>query len=699
MIQKETSDYDIASYTDKFNNLYSTEYNSIKEKKRASSKYIKTKHLKINSEEIESRTKKGFPVISSNNSFHNNINLYLNKKNYIIKQKKKCEPKYFEKEQLFDKVLKLQKAFNILNQKYNKQKIENIRQSKEIQKHNRLLNTLNINNFKVKRCYSKPNMTNVNTKKNSLEKEDIKNIKDITDENGIENKQCNQNGKFSKKYINFLKDENELLKNDYDKIKIVNETLISNLKLKCITLEKENEIKNNEISEMKKSIKCTKFNELLKEKEIYEKEMKKMKKQLNDALKLINKYKIQEEEMKQLYEENKKKDFKIKALEIELLTLSNNLDEAVHKLENEIIMKDKIIKKQEREIKFKKFINNNEDNKIFKSLNIKINLNKNIEEIYIKHPELYQLYIEMKQKGMNSTKIYNNSILKKLEENKTMPDNKIVFIESIIDLFNIQDMQSKSLILDLANKEFVNNQNLSQIKSNQISILDTLLNNNNNKNKPLNDEDLKNILLLNKDNQTSKMFELFEKYDIDKKGFITFNEMKEIIEEVKFDNIKEDILLYTKSEIFNKMNYYKLLLLTESSNSNSNSLEENIEKLNNKLRIFADLIKSDNHDNNCPKNDYLSYIKDIIYAKKKDKGEKIEVINLENFVKFLNMKNIVFETRDKELLLQLYGLDSTLELQDNKNYQKYLDYNKINNKLSELTIYDENIKDNKKEDI
>ena len=585
----------------------------------------------------------------------------------------------------------MQKAFNTLNQQYNKQKIENIRQSKEIEKHNKLLNTININNFnnfQVKRCYSKPNISS-NKKKIKLEKEEIKNIKDITDENN----QCNDDGKSFKNYINYLKNENELLKRNQDKIKIVNETLLSNLKMKCISLEKENEMKNNEINKMKKSVKCTNYNELLKEKEIYEKEMKKMKKKLNDSLNLINKYKIQEEEMKHLYEEMKRKDSKIKALEIELITLSNNMDEAVHKLENEILMKDKIIKKQEREIKFKKFVNNNDNTKLIKSLKLKTNQNKNIEDIYLKHPELYQLYIEMKQKGINSTKIYNNYILKKLEENNTMPDNKILFIESIIDLFNIQDIQQKSLVVDLANKEFINNQNLSQIKANQISILDTLLNNNN---KTLNEEDLKNILISNKDNKTSQMFDLFEKYDGDKKGFISFNEMKQIIKEVKYDNIKEDILLYTKSEIFNKMNYYKLILLTESPDNNNSSLEENIKKLNYKLRNFADLIKNGNDKSTM--NDYLSYIKEIIFVKKNDEDEKVEVINLDNFVKFLNMKNIDFEVRDKELLLQIYGLGTLSEHNANKKYQNYLDFNKINNKLLEL-IKSDDIKEKIKEEV
>ena len=55
--------------------------------------------------------------------------------------------------------------------------------------------------------------------------------------------------------------------------------------------------------------------------------MEKLKNKLNNSLKLINDYKKQEEEIKKLYEVIKKKDFKIKALELELITLSNNSDE------------------------------------------------------------------------------------------------------------------------------------------------------------------------------------------------------------------------------------------------------------------------------------------------------------------------------------------------------------------------------------
>ena len=163
--------------------------------------------------------------------------------------------------------------------------------------------------------------------------------------------------------MNLLERENEQLRVDIDKIKISNEILISNLKQQCQYLEKENDTKNNEIQELKKNMKCSKYNEVLKERDIYEKEMKKMKKIEEEKKKL-------EEEIKKLNELIKKKNFKIKALEIQLTTLSNNADETVQKLEEKIIYKDKIIKSQERKIKFK-ICNNSVDERNTCSQNLK----------------------------------------------------------------------------------------------------------------------------------------------------------------------------------------------------------------------------------------------------------------------------------------------------------------------------------------
>ena len=232
----------------------------------------------------------------------------------------------------------------------------------------------------------------------------------------------------------------------------------------------------------------------------------------------------------------------------------------------------------------------------------------------------------MKQKGINSPKVYINNILKKLEEVNSLEDNKILFIESLINLFNIDDIQSKSLILDFTNKEFNISKTLSEIKSNEISILESLFSKNNSKLK--NYEELKK--LLNKD-LISKMNILFEKYDNNKQGFISFNQMKNIIKEMKLENIQEELLLFTKSEIFDRMNYYKLFLLTDSSNISS-TLEENIQRLNNKFKNFALLIKE---KNNILNENYFSNIKENISIEIDNKEEKIEMINIYNFINYI----------------------------------------------------------------
>ena len=405
-----------------------------------------------------------------------------------------------------------------------------------------------------------------------------------------------------------------------------------------------------------------------------------MKVKLNDSFKKINNYKTQDKEIKILYEIIKKKYSKIKIMEVELKTLSNNLDETVQNLEEKIIFKDKMIKRQEKEIKFKKFntyntvVNSNK--KIINNNNsLKIKLNHSIKNIKENNPEFYQLYIEMKQKGINTPKVYINNILKKLEEINSLEDNKILFIELLINLFNIDDIESKSLILNFANKEFNNGKTLSEIKSNEISILETLFSKNNNKILK-NNEEVKKIL---NEDLMSKMNNLFIKYDNNKQGFISFNQMKEIIKEMKLDIIQEELLLFTKSQIFDRMNYYKLFLLTDSSNISS-ILEENIQKLNNKLKNFAVLIKE---NNNILNENYFSNIKENISIKIDNREEKIEIINIDDFIKLFNMKNIEFNHKEVDLLRQIYGIDySILEKINNKKYQNYLDYKKVINQLN-----------------
>ena len=93
--------------------------------------------------------KVGFPNVYTSGCPHNTANLYLNKQNYSFKKKATINQNdYFDKEQLLKNMIKLQTSLNVLNQKYHKQKMENDKQAKEIEKQNKLLNYINNQNFK-----------------------------------------------------------------------------------------------------------------------------------------------------------------------------------------------------------------------------------------------------------------------------------------------------------------------------------------------------------------------------------------------------------------------------------------------------------------------------------------------------------------------------------------------------------------------
>ena len=597
----------------------------------------------------------GFPVIYTSNCFHNTANLYLNKKNFTYGRKKKAKQhinEYYEKEHLFDRVMKLQSTLNKLNQKYSKKMIENDKLNKEINRQNKLLNSINLQNFKeeeTKNYYNQIDETNEKKNNENSSKNSENNIypkinknkytlpEKIEDENEKEiihiNKlfedlandcknrnlfiekinieidnlyKINENIKKIKQMFEELMNEcetrdtliekinieNENLKKINENLKIANETLVSNLKMNCKNLERENEKKASEIAELKKNSKCSKYNELLKEKDIYEKEMNKIKKKLNDALNKVDFYKNQEGEIKKLNDIIKKKDFKIKALQLELTTLSNNSDETTQKLQNELVIKDKLIKKQEREMKkdeYKRYAYEEEQQQLLKCLENSKDKKRNSivnmtgSEISEKYPELFQIYIEMKKKGINSSKVYLTDVLKKLNEITSLTDNKIIYSESLINILEIKEIEDKKFILNLADKEFINNKNLPEIKNRHQKIFNDLFSSNK-KEKPINE--IKKLLKSKEEN----LKKIFKKYDKKKKGYIKFSEMVEVIDSLKLGEVKEELLLFTKSELFNKMNYCSLFVLAQSEDKKGTL--ENINKVNNVIN------KNNNNENN-----------------------------------------------------------------------------------------------------
>ena len=91
----------------------------------------------------------GFPKVYTSGCPHNTANLYLNKKNFSFKKKSnKKGNNYFDKEKLYQNMVKLQISLNNMNMKYHKQKMENDKQAREIERQNKFLNSINGQNMR-----------------------------------------------------------------------------------------------------------------------------------------------------------------------------------------------------------------------------------------------------------------------------------------------------------------------------------------------------------------------------------------------------------------------------------------------------------------------------------------------------------------------------------------------------------------------
>ena len=317
-------------------------------------------------------------------------NLYQKKQNFIwgrSKSKNQNNNKYYAKEELVERVMKLKKALNKLNDQNIEQKIKLNKQKKELKKQNEILNEVNKKYFLEKFF------------KNYYEE------KDISQENfdsglGYINKDYGQD-KFSKPFPknksleeikcfpgeekNFefpdnlgnisysgLKDlykkmvvQNErkdnqilMLKEKLEHNRISNEALLSNMKQQYKQLMNDNLKKKEEIEKLKKNSKCTKYNEIMKEKEIFEQEMINIKCKFNKAMEAQENYKHSLKKIKFLMEEINSKDVKIGYLENKLKLYSKNSEINIGNLQNELNKKNKKIKRLEND---------------FKKLNIKVN--------------------------------------------------------------------------------------------------------------------------------------------------------------------------------------------------------------------------------------------------------------------------------------------------------------------------------------
>ena len=659
-----------------------------------------------------SQEQTGFPRVYTSGCPHNTANLYLNKKNFSFKKKPSNKSnKYFDKEKLYQKMVKLQISLNNINMKYHKQKMENDKQAKEIERQNKFLNSINSQNMRNWDLLESQNLLrnennedNIQSKNDNLMNKLIResesysdldftllddkrfNLKSVSNnnktfsENSLKKlyEELYQECKYRDKLLIKMEKDKEKFTHENGILKVANETLISNLKLHMKKLENENAQKDAKITELKKNLKCSRYTELLKENEILNTEMEKLKNKLKNALTLISEYKKQEEEIKKLYEVIKKKDFKIKALELELTTLANNLDETTKKLQNEINTKDKLLKRQERDIKKSAFelyaskqgfnytdtysSDGGAKNKKAKKKDMDLN------SIYKKYPELYLLFIEMKHKDITNSKNFGNEVLKNIKDTMNLEEAKIKYISLLLGYFSISDddENSKQIIVNLANKEFISNRSIFEIKKKQLNILDSLFN------KEINNKNEEMKIHIEKNSLEELIKQTFIETDKNKLGFINFDQMKNVINEIHLNDFTDEIMLLTKSEIFDRFDYYNFLMLF-SNESNNNKTDE------------GEQAQINNENENLNSNGFNNINENNIEEIKEQKGESNDN-NIDNTKKEENTDSNNKDEKNKEENNNNINCNNNTEEQ-NENVAK-------NNNSKDNS----NINDNKKEE-
>ena len=663
-----------------------------------------------------SQEQTGFPRVYTSGCPHNTANLYLNKKNFSFKKKPSNKSnKYFDKEKLYQKMVKLQISLNNINMKYHKQKMENDKQAKEIERQNKFLNSINSQNMRNWDLLESQNLLrnennedNIQSKNDNLMNKLIResesysdldftllddkrfNLKSVSNnnktfsENSLKKlyEELYQECKYRDKLLIKMEKDKEKFTHENGILKVANETLISNLKLHMKKLENENAQKDAKITELKKNLKCSRYTELLKENEILNTEMEKLKNKLKNALTLISEYKKQEEEIKKLYEVIKKKDFKIKALELELTTLANNSDETTKKLQNEINTKDKLLKRQERDIKKSAFelyaskqgfnytdtysSDGGAKNKKAKKKDMDLN------SIYKKYPELYLLFIEMKHKDITNSKNFGNEVLKNIKDTMNLEEAKIKYISLLLGYFSISDddENSKQIIVNLANKEFISNRSIFEIKKKQLNILDSLFN------KEINNKNEEMKIHIEKNSLEELIKQTFIETDKNKLGFINFDQMKNVINEIHLNDFTDEIMLLTKSEIFDRFDYYNFLMLFSNESNNNKTDEGEQAQINN---------ENENENENLNSNGIKNINENNIEEIKEQKGESNDN-NIDNTKKEENTDSNNKDEKNKE--------ENNNNINSNNNTEEQNENVAKNNNSKDNS----NINDNKKEE-
>ena len=635
-------------------------YSSYKQRPITSSKMKKS--WKIN--KLSNYDKSSFDVPYFGYNFHTSKyfpnKLYLSKNSFVWGKNKLKKPnKYYEKEELFDRVIKLQNTVNKLNSKNNKQQIEINKQKREIKKQNKILNEVNVKFFFDKLLKNEEEEIFSGTwgwnkgqeKQKDKGHRDSKTIVPLSKRRSYSTEELNENkyNNISNKLIenlnyNNLKElykkilkqndvkEQEIirLKQKIDSIKFSNETLISNMKLQYKQLQNENNKKAQEFDELKKSSKCTKYNEIMKEKEVYEKEMLKIKNKFYKALRLLEKYRNCYEENKILNEELNKKKLKINKLENEIILFSKNSENLIENLKKEIKKKNKKIQKLENDMKKYICLYNNIQKEDDKKINI-FN-NKGGYKIIIQNPN---------QNNNNINDNYENNV----EYNNINLNN---------NLNNVNDKENDIILQNNNNINNINNQNdnseddiYNKNKNKQMYVNHCL--NFSNRNNINNANNLNNNIISQSHSSHSSRANLFSA------SWKSINLRKEKINNIENNNIIKNSRIIEIINIYPELFQLYIEMKKRNINDNKTFINEVLQKLkeensinDNKKIYYESIIKLFNiEDNNGKK-----IIEDLSNKEFKENKtlQEIKINHIKLFNELFNYKRENDNNNNKDIL-------------------------------------------------
>ena len=656
---------------------------------------------KYDSEKKVNYTKNNFYIPKLGRQFvsskYSKNEIYQNKLSFIWGRNKfknqNANNKYYAKEELVDKVLKLKKALNKLNNKNTEQKIKLNKQKKELKKQNEILNEVNKKYFfeqffKNNNGDNELNLDNLdsglgylsNESKSKVSKsfpknktpEEIKSLPNSEQKLELKDNIATMSNSSLKELYKKAVLQNErkdqeilILKEQLEHNKLSNEALLSNMKMQYKKIMDDNNKKKEEIEKLKKNSKCSKYNEIMLEKEVYEKEMLNIKAKYNMAMEVQENYKMSLKKIQSLIEEINSKDLKIGHMENKLKLNNKNSEVLIENLKNELNKKEKKLKRLEND---------------YKKLNVKINSStdnywrlkkeRRNHKFVIESKHNFMIIRESKTNGENSNNIEgNNNIIQ--ESNNVIENEKD----------KNQDTNYINHNLNFSSKEnefktdgFLNRKNIKSDKTNDslkiINIvkeqsIEDIINNEQNKE----DSKLK-IKSEEKNNQNmNDKFELLLIYiELTKRNINAISFVNEIFAKLNSENSNSD----NKKIFFNYLiNYFNITDeagKTIVENLTNKVFEENKSLDNSKnyyTEIFNELSDKEKLEN---EEEFLKKISEIDENNLKNIIQKYDDLE-SGLVYFNQMISIIKEINMEEYINKILILTKDPEFFNLFNYQ------------------------------